>query len=283
MPQCRKCLVEKPRDEFSTRRGSPNTICKLCRSVASRLIKYRRALRGELPTNKYKVLVFNHYGTKCIGCGMSDLRCLSIDHINGDGNVHRRKLKSQGGSMFYRWIVRQGFPNWLQVLCMNCQFIKRHEHLELFDKQAITEAIKYEESLTTKKVIAHCDNNTNFMGVSYRRKSKAIRYYAQITVNRKGIYLGSFPSPKAAAMCYDRWCHYYLGDKARVNFPRIPLPVISNTPLDQLCRCSPAITVTPALKLPTKSTLPATTTVVAPTLTNGTTAPSTQTSESLAA
>lgn len=67
-------------------------------------------------------------GVVCKRCGFDDIRALSIDHVNGGGNKHRRELgKSATGSWFYRWLVKNGFPEGFQVLCMNCQFIKRHE------------------------------------------------------------------------------------------------------------------------------------------------------------
>lgn len=76
---------------------------------------------------KAKQAVFDHYGRKCVWCGFDDPRALSIDHKDSDGADHRRKL---GGVNFYRWLVRQKFPDNFQVLCMNCQFIKRHDNHE---------------------------------------------------------------------------------------------------------------------------------------------------------
>jgi hypothetical protein len=60
---------------------------------------------------------------------------LSIDHINGNGAEHRRELKrttggSTGGHDFYRWLKNNNFPDGYQVLCMNCQFIKKIENKE---------------------------------------------------------------------------------------------------------------------------------------------------------
>lgn len=75
-----------------------------------------------------KVRVLSHYSPSltCQRCGFSDLRALTIDHVNGQGNIHRRQLGlgSRGGHTFYAWLVRAGFPEGYQVLCMNCQFIE---------------------------------------------------------------------------------------------------------------------------------------------------------------
>lgn len=64
----------------------------------------------------------------CQSCGFSDIRALSIDHVNGDGAEHRKTIA--GGSQMYAWLKRHGYPSGFQVLCMNCQWIKRAEQNE---------------------------------------------------------------------------------------------------------------------------------------------------------
>ena len=79
---------------------------------------------------KHKVLT--HYGNAkcaCVKCGESRLACLSIDHINGRKDEHLRGLGWQGGKI-YRWLIKQGYPEGYQTLCMNCQWIKRAENNE---------------------------------------------------------------------------------------------------------------------------------------------------------
>ena len=83
--------------------------------------------------DKVRDMVFSHYcknQVQCIRCGYSDIRALSIDHINGNGAKEREKLKINGGYMFYKWLRDNDFPEGYQVLCMNCQFIKRSENEE---------------------------------------------------------------------------------------------------------------------------------------------------------
>lgn len=79
-----------------------------------------------------KLEVFTHYcdgqPPKC-SCGHNDLRALSIDHVNGKGTAHRKTIKG-GGLGFYRWLKVNAYPTGFQVLCMNCQFVKRHESRE---------------------------------------------------------------------------------------------------------------------------------------------------------
>lgn len=79
---------------------------------------------SKLDYGKLKQVVYDHYGWTCATCGISDERVLSIDHINNDGGIQRRKIR---GNTFLKWIIKNNFPTDLQILCMNCQWIKRCE------------------------------------------------------------------------------------------------------------------------------------------------------------
>jgi len=79
--------------------------------------------------HQLKLEVLTHYGGEppcCQICGFEDIRALSIDHIEGDGREHRKKI----GSGLRAWLKRNHYPEGYQVLCMNCQFIKRFERGE---------------------------------------------------------------------------------------------------------------------------------------------------------
>jgi len=67
-------------------------------------------------------LVLDYYGGKCACCGESHWECLCLDHINGDGK--RDRALHGVGYNFYRWVIRSGFPDHLQVLCHNCNMSK---------------------------------------------------------------------------------------------------------------------------------------------------------------
>jgi len=77
-----------------------------------------------------KITVLTHYGNgecACVKCGCSDLRALSIDHINGGGRKHNEEIKER----IYGWLIKNNFPDGYQTLCMNDQWIKRAENNEL--------------------------------------------------------------------------------------------------------------------------------------------------------
>lgn len=72
---------------------------------------------------KLRIEVLTHYGgspPKCICCGETESKFLSIDHVNGGGNKHRKQI----GSHIYNWIKNNDFPKGFQVLCYNCNLAK---------------------------------------------------------------------------------------------------------------------------------------------------------------
>ena len=59
---------------------------------------------------------------ECNCCKEKTLQFLSIDHIEGKGNIHRKE--TGGGSTTYRWLIKNNFPDGFQVLCHNCNLAK---------------------------------------------------------------------------------------------------------------------------------------------------------------
>jgi len=56
-------------------------------------------------------------------CPVVDLRALSVDHKNGGGR--KETAITGGGVHLYRSLILRGFPPGYQILCLNCQFVKR--------------------------------------------------------------------------------------------------------------------------------------------------------------
>ena len=66
-------------------------------------------------------------GGKCVKCGFDDWRGLQIDHINGGGH---QDIKSFKNTAAYWKAIRESFirnEGKYQVLCANCNQIKRYE------------------------------------------------------------------------------------------------------------------------------------------------------------
>ncbi len=69
---------------------------------------------------KCKKLVFEHYGKECACCGENIQQFLTIDHIEGGGETHRKLI----GRKINRWLVTNNFPEGFQTLCFNCNWGK---------------------------------------------------------------------------------------------------------------------------------------------------------------
>jgi len=149
--QCSKCGVEKPLTEFPRDRRRLDgraARCRTCKSEHDKLAanagyeterkrRYRASnrevVRGR--ENEYfrgwadrlKAEVFGHYGRSCACCGATER--MTIDHVHGDGAEHRAELfgaisKSSQRIRMYRWLIKNGFPEGFQTLCLPCNTSK---------------------------------------------------------------------------------------------------------------------------------------------------------------
>ena len=84
---------------------------------------YRQRLRVRLLT------IYGNGKCACVKCGFTDIRALSVDHIDGGGEQERHRY-GKSGNAFYELLKKHNFPKGYQTLCMNCQFIKMHEEKE---------------------------------------------------------------------------------------------------------------------------------------------------------
>jgi len=111
-----KRYYDTHREEISERRRKYYAENRERMKAASR--KWRSEHREAY--RKRKRRVFAAYGGKCACCGESHVEFLTIDHIDGGGTQHRKKLKVEGGAGIYRWLETNGFPDGFRVLCWNC-------------------------------------------------------------------------------------------------------------------------------------------------------------------
>lgn len=112
-------------------------ICSTCRHRTMRDYAIDSSVKIKLANARLqgslKEVVIRHYSPegKCqnpiceVPGGARNVHSLSMDHINGGGSQH---VKVVGN--LYRWLITHNFPEGFQVLCMNCQFVKRHEKKE---------------------------------------------------------------------------------------------------------------------------------------------------------
>jgi hypothetical protein len=111
--------------------------------------KYRITHKTEISENRKKIYIKNNgvyhkeYLTnkknklfeildmfECIKCGFSDKRILHFDHINGGGKEDSRRFKNHGSMIQYYILHPDEARKTLQVLCPNCNWLKRIENNE---------------------------------------------------------------------------------------------------------------------------------------------------------
>src|SRR3990167_1976631 len=95
----------------------------------------KEAIQNHTKIKKSRRDLIKLMGGKCCKCGFSDIRALQIDHVNSDGYLERAYWKKIGGysSEYYLNNVEKSFNNnegIYQLLCANCNWIKRAENLE---------------------------------------------------------------------------------------------------------------------------------------------------------
>ena len=84
---------------------------------------------------KYRMSVLEMLGLECVQCGFSDIRALQIDHVNGDGFKERKTERVIGNP--YKVMLKkviEGSKDY-QILCANCNWIKKVENKEVPNKK----------------------------------------------------------------------------------------------------------------------------------------------------
>jgi len=147
MKKCTKCHKLKLLSDFTPNKLYKDGLtywCKLCISRYSKLkyhldpsfakrlnknnIIWQKKNKDKIRYNllklayKYKTKAINHYsnGTNsCSCCGEQHIEFLSINHINGGGNQHRKKV-NKSGWLFLKWLIDNDYPKGYNVLCHNC-------------------------------------------------------------------------------------------------------------------------------------------------------------------
>jgi hypothetical protein len=126
------------RKEYSLRHKALG-LCRVCpREVvqgSSTYCTYHRdkeRISGRKVSKKAIVKLKNeclaYYGKECCCCGIDIISFLTIDHIEGKGNIQRRELFGYNisGIHMYRWLKKNNFPSGYRILCMNCNWATRY-------------------------------------------------------------------------------------------------------------------------------------------------------------
>lgn len=118
---CTKCDTPKVSSCFSPshlRLKSRTGWCRDCR----KLYRVSRPEKDKATYTKYRIKLrqaaLKKYGECCQCCGECTEEFLTIDHIKGGGNKHRKEI-GQGRSI-YIWLKINNYPEGFRTLCWNC-------------------------------------------------------------------------------------------------------------------------------------------------------------------
>jgi len=145
---CENCKIYmKAKDKIGYYRHKTNNLCVMCGNekgvdgvLCFKCQKINNCRSKKIRENQKK-LIINHYGSRCFCCGETNIKFLTIDHINNDGNKHKIELKSQKTTL-YRWIIKNNFPeNMFQVACYNCNCARSKNNFICPHQQKLTEEV----------------------------------------------------------------------------------------------------------------------------------------------
>jgi hypothetical protein len=113
--RCNECGYK----DISKRRLTPegNNAHKISMKKFYEKNKEKILARRKLELRELKQIAVDKYGGRCACCGEDRIEFLVIDHINGRGGEHRRKIKQNVISI---WLKRNDYPEGFRILCYNC-------------------------------------------------------------------------------------------------------------------------------------------------------------------
>lgn len=123
---CCQAAIESQKRRYKKWYNKRNDKYRLQRNIGQKDYYYRL---GQESAQKRRLEVLTHYGgnpPKCVCCGEPIIEFLTVDHINGGGEKHRKQIRSKNGKKtnFYRWLIDNNFPEGYQVMCSNCNMAK---------------------------------------------------------------------------------------------------------------------------------------------------------------
>jgi len=95
--------------------------------------KIKKSIRTNERSRLLREDLICYLGGKCKKCGFSDIRTLQLDHIKGGGHVERKRFSTIRRYINYIKNIEDTKTK-IQLLCANCNWIKRYENNEKYSK-----------------------------------------------------------------------------------------------------------------------------------------------------
>ena len=118
--------------EESYRSSADRLVCRTCAQESRERVyarpdyRERKKVYAQRAVKRLRERVYNLLGWECVRCGFDDPRALQLDHIDGGGCIEMAEIGTPG---IQRRVLL--FPEDYQILCANCNWIKRFENGEV--------------------------------------------------------------------------------------------------------------------------------------------------------
>jgi len=156
IPICRECGVMLTDENwYVSDKKRYSYICKKCNYKRNKKWqqnnrdRYNQLQREEC----YRLInkVINKYGGKCACCGETRREYLSIDHINGSVNKHKKEMGFSSSQALYHWLRENNYPEGFQVLCFNCNYGKSNYSVCPHNKEIFEEEFEAKHKTVSNK------------------------------------------------------------------------------------------------------------------------------------
>lgn len=94
-----------------------------------------KAWRSRAENRMLKMEMIIEYGGKCACCGEKGIEFLTIEHINGDGWLHRYNINGNGIRVWQDLKIKGWPKDNYTILCWNCNCAKKYGKFCMHDKE----------------------------------------------------------------------------------------------------------------------------------------------------
>ena len=127
-------ILEYCRKYRNTDRG--REVTKKCAIKNKEKYTIKRRMFSRKFYSNTRMTLLELLGNKCsnpkclVPDGCKDVRCLQLDHVNGGGFKERKRFGHVNMMYRYYYKYQDEAIKYLQILCANCNWIKRYENGE---------------------------------------------------------------------------------------------------------------------------------------------------------